>query len=213
MQGKDWLETLEMPGKFLGALTALIGILVLIPKLFRVLMSFYSGAKFTLEIKEHLENSRKEMLLEIENTRRQITEHLGRIDDGQLNLIEIRRHTLDADISCVWFVTDSHGQTEWTSDAWTKVTGMATEDARGSGWELGVAADELARVLTAWRLAVDHKRRYVDEFNLVHVINGRRTKVHVVANPIKRSDGTVLNYFGCARFDHDTALTFHAPEP
>lgn len=197
---KGWIDTLlETPAKVYECFTASVAILLLMPRLFRVLMSFYHGAKFTLEIKEHLEASQKAMLAQITDTRQKILTHLSRIDDGQLNLIEARRHTLDADMNCIWFMTDAQGQTEWVSAAWTRITGMPVEDALGSGWELAVLPEDLARVLNAWRLSFEHKRRCVDEFTLVHNITGRRTKVQVTANPIKRPDGTVLNYYGCSR--------------
>lgn len=170
-----------------GAVVATIAFIKVIPEVLRILLTFKEGALYTLAIKETLTGMES-----------RIIDLIGKLDDGQLNLLEVRRHMLDADPNSVYFQTDPAGKTEWVSKTWTVWTGLSTDDARGSGWENGVAPDELPRVQVNWGQAIDHQRNYQDVFHYINRL-GERTRVEVKATAIRRKDGTILNYFGNAR--------------
>jgi PAS domain S-box-containing protein len=204
----SWFPQLDIPARLLASLAAIGGIFALMPKLYRLLVSFYNGAKFNLEIRERFKELSDNNAAAIENARKEIVDKLTKLDDGQLNQIKIRQHTMDADDSRIWFITDETGRTTWVNDTWTHITGLSLDDTLGTGWELGVCPNDLPRVVNAWRLAVDHKRRYIDEYHLIDR-HGHRTFIRVSASPICRSDGTLLNYFGGARItphNHHNAL-------
>ncbi|MEP6671704.1 MAG: PAS domain-containing protein [Chthoniobacter sp.] len=178
---QEWCTT------FAAAVAATFTALKLIPKIARVLKIFYEGALFMVDIKDNMNA-----------IERRIIDRLSRLDDGQLNIIEGRRQMLNNDVHRVWFITDGKGKTEWVNDTWRKWTGIDPDDARGSGWENGIAPEDLHRVIQGWQMAIDHQRGYADAFSYIDR-EGRRTRVEVQASPIRRSDGTILNYFGNAR--------------
>lgn len=170
-----------------GAVVATLGVLKIVPELYRILSTFKAGAIYTLEIKET-----------VTGMERRICERLEKLDDGQINQIEWRRHTLDNDPNALYFQTDARGKTEWVTKTWTRWTGLDTGSARGSGWENGVDPVDLPRVLQNWQLAIDHQRDYQDTYCYIDRV-GNRTRVEVKATAIRRADGTILNYCGNAR--------------
>jgi PAS domain S-box-containing protein len=170
-----------------GAVASTIGLFHLLPRIYRVAMSFYEGALFTIEIRDKLAA-----------VEARIVDRLNSLDDGQLNMIVVRRQMLDNDADVAYFETSPQGKTDWVSKTWTRWTGIENDDARGNGWENGIAPEDLARVLHNWQLAIDHQRDYVDRYSYFDR-NGKRTQVETIARPIRRKDGTILNYFGSAR--------------
>lgn len=170
-----------------GAVVATITFIKLVPEVLRLLVTFRDGALYTLAIKETINGMKSEIL-----------ERMGKLDDGQINQIEWRRHTLDADELAVYFQADAQGKTEWVTKTWTKWTGLDTDEAIGNGWENGIATEDLPRVMQNWQLAIQGKRDYQDSFSYMDR-RGERTRVDVKATAIRRADGTILNYCGNAR--------------
>ncbi len=188
---KAWFDHFDIPEKLLGCILAIGGLIALIPKLFRVMTSFYHGAVFTIEIRDHMRHM---------ETR--IIDRLSAIDDGQCNILEVRRQMLDADLSAAWFMTDAHGKTEWVNRTWSVWTGLSNHESRGNGWENAIAPEDRPRAMQGWQLAVDHQRSYSDTYHFIDR-TGKRTLVDVIINPIRKKDGTVLDYFGSARIRGD----------
>jgi len=180
-----------------GAIASTLGVFHLLPRIYKVLRNFYDGALFTIEIRDKLAEIKSEMV-----------QRLDSLDDGQLNMIVVRRQMLDNDYEVAYFETSPTGKTLWVSKTWSQWTGLSENEARGNGWENGIAPEDLSRVLHNWQLAIDHQRDYVDRYSYVDRAGWRRS-VETVARPIRRKDGTILNFFGSARIVSDTAAKAH----
>lgn len=166
-----------------AALVGTWGFIMLLPKIKHRLLEAYRAANAFLTIDEKLDK----LLLTGD-----------RLDDRITNLIEIRRMMLDDHQDAAYFITDEHGKTLWVSKTWTNWTGIDNDQARGSGWELGIAPFDRNRVITAWEQAIDHERRFEENYSYVDRI-GNTTAVTCTAGPVRRKGGTIMNFFGTAR--------------
>lgn len=190
---KAWMEALGWPEKLVGALVAIGTLFALIPKLVRIMLSFYQGAKFTIEIRDHLSEMRREIMGAI-----------GRLNEGQMNLIVVRQQMLDT-AEALWFTTDGKGHYEWVNLTYRRLTGLEYSEVRGHGWENGVHPEDRPRVIMGWQTAIDHQRDYEDTYRMIDR-NGKATAVHIMARPIRRDDGTILNYVGHSTTEEKATL-------
>lgn len=198
---KDWLEHIDWPERILGALLACGALLALVPRFFKVTLALYHNAKFTIDMREHLEAMEKRLI-----------DRLTKLDDGQRHAIETRRQMLDLDVNTAWFETDPSGRTTYVSETWVQWTGIDRHAANGSGWELGIAPEDRPRVIQGWQQAVDHQREFQDCYHYVDRA-GKRTLVDCVARPIRRKDKTILSYSGSSRRRGTKDIVLAAAEP
>ena len=49
---------------------------------------------------------------------------------------------------------DERGNQLWSNRSWRHATGLEQADARGSGWENGIAPEDKSRVLSGWQQAI-----------------------------------------------------------
>lgn len=124
-----------------------------------------------------------------------IAQRLNAIDRGQIHMISTRRVLLDRETASAFFECDPQGKCIWVSRFWRKLTGMDLEDAKGNGWELGVAEDCRERVSELWSEAIAKRRPF--EATVVYADkDGNRSTMRVTANPIQEDSGEILGYFG-----------------
>lgn len=167
-----------------AAVGATVALIQALPPLFTLVKRLIDGSVFLLEIQETIRDMRKEA-----------TDAFKRLEDGQLNQINARRFNLDADSTRAYFETDGNGKTEWVSRKWRDITGLDNSQARGSGWENGLAPENEERVLRAWQAAIDHQRT----FDLVVIYidrDGLQTPMRVIASPMRDSLGHVIQFHG-----------------
>jgi len=166
------------------AIGATIGLVRAIPPAFAVAKRLIDGGAFFLEIRDTIRDLRKDL-----------NEGFRRVADGQLNEVNIRRFRLDADERNAHFETDARGKFEWVSRVWRNVTGLDNSQARGSGWENGLAPENEEAVLKAWQQAVDHQRQF--EMVVIYIDReDRRTPMKVLAAPMRDSLGNVVQFHG-----------------
>lgn len=187
-----------------AAIAATIGLLKAIPPAFKLAKQLIDGSVFVLDIKVWGVELIKKM-----------EEGFKRVEDGQLNQINARRFYLDADERNAHFETDARGKTEWVSRRWRLMTGLDNSQARGSGWENGIAPDVQDAVLREWQAAIDHQRTF-DRLVVYVDREGRRTTMKVIASPMRDRDGNVMQFHGiCVPPDAptDVSHSLHAPCP
>lgn len=168
-----------------GAPVALWGVLVASRKLLKLMATAYEGGLFLIDVKEHIGAIRTEMQA-----------GFAKIDRGQLHMIQSRRVLLDRETSSAFFECDPQGGCQWVSRQWKRMTGLDEDEARGNGWEMGIAADERAYIVAAWKEAIDRKRPFEQTVTYVNR-EGVRTAMKVFASPIiDEETGDVLSFFG-----------------
>lgn len=203
---RDWFDAIDLPAKILACLVALGGILALIPKLFRLMMAFYDGAKFTLDIRDHMTEMKKEVV----SRHGEIILAIKRIDEGQRNIIVTHQQMLDCS-HMPWFITDGHGRYQWVNTRWKRLTGLETEQIRGHGWENGIHPDDRPRVILSWNTAVDHQRDHEENYRFINRAGVSSLPIRMVAHPIRNEAGTILNYIGHSLVDGMEELAAATP--
>lgn len=183
---KHWLSVgQEWALLVVSAPVALFGVFVAARKLLKLMMTAYEGGLFLIDVKEHIGEIRTEMQA-----------GFAKLDRGQLHMIQSRRVLLDRETSSAFFECDPQGGCQWVSRQWRRLTGLDDDDARGNGWEMGIAADERTYVVAAWREAIDRKRPFEQTVTYVSR-EGVRTAMKVFASPIIHEEtGVVLGWFG-----------------
>lgn len=173
-------------GSLATSIVTIWAALKLIPKLWDKLISLVQAVKMIVNVEIHLVAILKEM-----------REGFLRLDRGQHNMIQTRRCIMDADERVAFFECDSHGKCVWTNKLWRQLTGLDSDEARGSGWERGIAENDRHRVLSDWQASLDHQRIYEDVVTYCDRL-GHLTKVRVTANPIRDDQGNILSWHGHA---------------
>ncbi|MBY0309420.1 MAG: response regulator [Phycisphaerales bacterium] len=88
--------------------------------------------------------------------------------------------------------TDASGRCVRVNKAYQQMSGLTAEDARGSGWERAVHADDVPRIRTEWEQAVGRLAPYLCSFRFVHG-GGAVRWTECVAVPVRHA-GEVTGY-------------------
>ncbi len=93
------------------------------------------------------------------------------------------------------FETDPDGTTIFVNDRWCELTGMTSEQALGDGWIAALHPEDLDRVVSIWRAAVDEQKEYAIECRFVR---SDRSEVWVQGSavPLRDGDGTLVGFVG-----------------
>lgn len=127
-----------------------------------------------------------------------IVERLKSLDRGQLHMIQTRRILLDRESASAFFECDPKGGCIWVSRLWRRITGLDSDDARGNGWELGIAEENRAHISNLWQEAITKSRPF--EAVVIYADrDGLKTSMKVFASPIQdETTREVLGWFGSA---------------
>lgn len=94
------------------------------------------------------------------------------------------------------YETDNNGWRLYVNPAWTHLTGLPIDDARGEGWAESIHHDDRDRVFEAWDRAVESEKAFALVYRIVNVQTGVETNVRSSASPIHDSRETVVGWIG-----------------
>lgn len=198
---KAWLAVAEDWWKTAVAGIGIIcGILVYGKKLFANLKLAHEGGLFLINVKENFETARIETKKSVDEAKEILLERLDRLDRGQANTIQTRRMLLNREVNSAFFECDMMGGCVWVSRLWRRMTGLDIEEARGNGWEIGIAPENRAGVAMLWAESIAKGRGFESEVTYIDR-DGMRTSMKVFADPIEDDHtGKVIGWFGhCIR--------------
>lgn len=94
------------------------------------------------------------------------------------------------------FETDKKGWRLYVNPAWTHLTGLPIDEARGEGWAEAVHPEDRDRVFEAWKLAVEGEKAFTLVYRLRNVQTGVITDVRGSASPIHDGRGATVGWIG-----------------
>lgn len=123
-----------------------------------------------------------------------IKDAIGRIETRQLIEVQVRKALNNDAIYGIW-ESDAEGKCTYASRTCQRLVGRSYEDLEGWGWVSAVHADDRKRVSEGWKLALEQKREFNDEFRILKP-DGSETQVISVGHPLKDRDGNLKGYVG-----------------
>lgn len=127
----------------------------------------------------------------------QIAERLDAIERGNLHLIQRGWAVMEEDEVKAWFTTDARGQFEFANRLLRTWMGLEADEIHGNGWQSGVDENERHRIMLAWDDSIERERRF-EEFCILSDRNGKKTKVRIMAVPMRDNHGEVMGFQGHA---------------
>ena len=106
-------------------------------------------------------------------------------------------HQMLESIPGMIFTTRPDGYCDYQSRQWADYTGVPSAEHVGDGWNKLLHPDDQARVLAAWRAAVENKANYNLEYR-VRRRDGAYEWFKVIGRPISDEAGKIVRWFGVA---------------
>ena len=128
------------------------------------------------------------MLIHEDVTERQLAER-------HLRASETRLRQLANTIPQMAWIADADGAVEWLNDRWYEYTGTTLEGMRGWGWQSLTHAQDLPKVMEAWR----HSLETAEPFQMTFPLRSRQGDYRpffTLVAPLKDDAGKVVNWFG-----------------
>ncbi|MDP9017145.1 MAG: PAS domain-containing protein, partial [Candidatus Eremiobacteraeota bacterium] len=95
----------------------------------------------------------------------------------------------------VW-TTDPDGRMNYANEGWYAYTGLTAEDAVEKGYADLVHSEDVERVFTTWKQAVETGTEYRDEMRLRRARDGMYRWMHVRGTPLLDPSGRVTGWIG-----------------
>lgn len=171
--------------KFIGALGAIITALY---ACYKGTLKVYRGGR---KVTEQWNRMVQELT---PNGGSSIKDAIGRIETRQLIEVQVRKALNNDAIYGIW-ESDAEGKCTYTSRTYQRLVGRSYEDLEGWGWVSAIHADDRKRVSEGWKLALEQKREFNDEFRILKP-DGSETQVISVGHPLKDRDGNLKGYVG-----------------
>ena len=93
------------------------------------------------------------------------------------------------------FVTDIEGKTVYWNRRLCEITGMSTEQGKGTGWANGIHPDDRDRVFAEWYRSSEARSAFRSEYRFIDR-NGKVTWTIGEAVPMTDKDGETLGFMG-----------------
>jgi rsbT co-antagonist protein RsbR len=116
-------------------------------------------------------------------------------DEQALRLSEERFRMLTTSVPVGIFETDGAGQCLFVNERWSKITGITSEEARGSGWTRTLHPEDREQVFSAWTAAAQQGREFAMEYRFCPR-EGEVTWVAGSAVALRDESGEVVRYIG-----------------
>ncbi|MFZ2651170.1 MAG: PAS domain S-box protein, partial [Burkholderiaceae bacterium] len=114
---------------------------------------------------------------------------------SELRDSEHRLDTLMRNLPVGVFLADTKGACEYVNPRWELLTGLTAAQALGEGWVRVVHEDDLAKLRSAWRRAIEHAESASVEFRVRHVDASVRWVLgHGYA--LRGADGSLTGFVG-----------------
>ena len=94
------------------------------------------------------------------------------------------------------FEADKKGWRLYVNPAWTHLTGLPIDEARGEGWGEAVHPEDRDRVFQAWELAVEGGAAFTLVYRTRNVLTGVVTNVRSSASPLHNGQESVVGWIG-----------------
>lgn len=104
----------------------------------------------------------------------------------------VMSHVIDRGV----FEADEHGACVFVNREWSRITGIANQEALGWGWLQGVHPEDAVRVRLAWKHAVANQERFGPMTYKWIDSSGEVTRVNSEAYPTRNGGGRLHGYVG-----------------
>ena len=94
------------------------------------------------------------------------------------------------------FETDNNGWCLYVNPAWTRLTGLAIDEARGEGWAQAVHSDDRNRVFEMWETAIQEAKSFSAVYRFRNVLTGGVVNVRGSASPLHDGQEGVVGWIG-----------------
>jgi len=123
-----------------------------------------------------------------------IKDAIGRIETRQLIEVQVRKALNNDAIYGIW-ESDSEGRCTYANRTYQRIVGRNYEDLEGWGWVSAVHPDDRKRITDEWKLSIEQKREFSNEFRVLRP-DGNEVQVISVGHPLKDRDGNLKEYVG-----------------
>ena len=123
-----------------------------------------------------------------------IKDAIGRIETRQLIEVQVRKALNNDAIYGIW-ESDSEGRSTYANRTYQRIVGRNFEDLEGWGWVSAVHPDDRKRITDEWKLSIEQKREFSNEFRVLRP-DGNEVQVISVGHPLKDRDGNLKGYVG-----------------
>lgn len=180
----SWWKSWEgISATIAAAAASIIATLKLLPKIHASCLKFYRNATIGANLGEHMDEMKGQIAKAKEEIMVEIRAGFASLTRGQVQQIQVRRMLLDRETNDAFFECDAKGNCIWVSRLWRKLTGLDIEEAKGNGWEIGVAPEERDRVAARWADAIARRHPFEEVVTYIDR-DGKRTTMKVFAGPI-----------------------------
>ncbi|WP_414472007.1 PAS domain S-box protein [Microvirga sp. M2] len=131
----------------------------------------------------------------------------NKLQEQHLRESEERFRLLANSVPALVWITDPEGGITYTSELWTRYTGLPPHAALGQGWLKAIHPDDVAETLRLWEEVRARGTRYETEIR--YLCHDGAYRWHVVrANPYRHSTtGEILAWFGSSTDIHERKVT------
>ncbi len=133
-----------------------------------------------------------------EDELRQINENLEKmVEEKSAALFESEKQfrTLTSMSPSGIYLTDAKGDCVYVSEHWCKMAGLTVDEAKGTGWVMGIYLEDREKIKEAWYKMVSSKGHWEEEYRFQDK-KGKITWVYGVAVPSYDANGVVNGYIG-----------------
>lgn len=126
----------------------------------------------------------------LKNIYDQVTTNGGTSLRDSVDRMEIRLNIMDERFKAMseanimgLYECDTDGHCTWVSHAWSELTGLSVEEAKGNGWVKGVDEGDRISVANEWNECIKDQRSFHAIFNMINR-TGTKTLVKSAARPV-----------------------------
>ena len=94
------------------------------------------------------------------------------------------------------FESDANGWCTYINPAFSKMTGLTPQEARGEGWAQALHPEDRTRVFESWAQAVENRTELVLLFRIINVLSGVEREIRVSATPLHDAHHQVVGWVG-----------------
>jgi len=186
----DTLHTFESIQIVLGAILAIVGVLVAFKKyVVNPIMNAIKKVSLLLVKVDEISKIIQP------NGGSSVLDKLSRIEKAQI-VIENKHKLLSLVLGVAMFETDKNGNYIWVSSEWSKYTGMAQEETLNNDWLTGVHEDDRDMVHEEWSKCLIQKREFFCRFRLKHTATGKVLPVKCTTLLLKDFSGNIIGILG-----------------
>ncbi len=94
------------------------------------------------------------------------------------------------------FLVDANGQNLFVNTKWKELSGLTSQDAKGSGWTKAIYHEDLSLVEEGWGAFLKGEKSFDYEYRYIHQDSKKITHVHCITVPFLDKSNRATGYVG-----------------